>query len=154
MDHETQGDTFTNDASLKMNNMNRLISLALLKLTLIFSSCSSDVELEDYLDLSVAFNLTINTIDSESGLTESQSETLEVNSEKWSKLIEWAENNKKGWSSSPATHIGDVYISQGGFRLIHTKGSTGVTIAFNDKEGNPKQYVNVVEKGELNFLFE
>ena len=61
-------------------------------------------------------------------------------------------NNSEGWTSSPASHIGDVYIT-GGFRLIHTKGSKGVVVAFADKEGNPKQYMNTIENGELDFLY-
>jgi hypothetical protein len=50
-------------------------------------------------------------------------------------------------------YIGDIYVMQGDFRLIHTKESKGVLIAFTDKEGNPKQYMNVIEKGALNFLY-
>lgn len=123
-------------------------------LTLIFSSCSTDVELEDYLDTSAPFTLTINKTNSETRLTEIKSETLEVNSEKWKKLIDWGKINKEGWTSSPASHIGDIYVSQGDFILIYTKGSKGVVIAFKDKEGNPKQFMNEIEKGELNFLYE
>ena len=133
--------------------MNRIINFGLLILTLILLSCSTDVELEDYLDMSAPFNLTINTTNSETGLTDSNSETLEVNSEKWKKLIDWGKNNKKGWTSSPASHIGDTYISQGDFSLIYTKDSKGVVIAFIDKEGNPKQYINIIEKGDLNFIY-
>ena len=134
--------------------MNRIINFGVLILTLILSSCSTGVELENYLDMSAPFNLIINTTNSETGLTDSNSETLEVNSEKWKKLIDWGKNNKYGWTSSLASHIGDIYVSQGDFRLIHTKGSKGVVIAFTDKEGNPKQYMNVIEKGELNFLYD
>ena len=134
--------------------MNRIINFGLLILTLILLSCSTNVKLEDYLDMSAPFNLTINTTNSETGLTDSNSKTLEVNSEKWKKLIDWGKNNNYGWTSSLASHIGDIYASQGDFRLIHTKDSKGVVIAFTDKEGNPKQYMNVIEKGELNFLYD
>ena len=67
--------------------MNRIINFGVLILTLILSSCSTGVELENYLDMSAPFNLTINTTNSETGLTDSNSETLEVNSAKWKKLI-------------------------------------------------------------------
>ena len=74
--------------------MNRIINFGLLILTLILLSCSTNVKLEDYLDMSAPFNLNINTTNSETGLTDSNSKTLEVNSEKWKKLIDWGKNNK------------------------------------------------------------
>lgn len=104
--------------------------------------------------MSEPFILTSNTTNIETGLTESKSEMLEVNSEKWKKLIDWGNNNRESWTSSTASHIGDIYVLQGDFRLIYTRDSKGVVIAFTDKEGNPKQYMNVIEKGELSFLYE
>ena len=134
--------------------MRKIINFGFLGLLLILSSCSTDIELEDYLDMSAPFILTSNTTNIETGLTECKSEMLEVNSEKWKKLIYWGNMNREGWTPSPASHIGDVYVLQGDFRLIHTRDSKGVVIAFTDKEGNPKQYMNVIEKGELSFLYE
>lgn len=134
--------------------MRKKINFGFLILILILSSCSTDLELDNYIDMSEPFTLTINSTNSETGLTESKSTTLEVNSEKWKKIIELGNNNKEGWTSSPATHIGNVYLVQGDFRLIHTKNSKGVVITFTDKEGNPKQYMNMIEKEELNFLYE
>ncbi|PWJ33240.1 hypothetical protein [Sediminitomix flava] len=134
--------------------MNRIVNFGLLILTLLFSNCSTYLELEDYLDVSTPFNLTNQTIDTETGLTERKSETIEVNSEKWKKLIDWSTGKREGWTTSPASYIGDISVSQGDFRLIHTRGSKGVVIAFTDKEGKPKQYTNVIQEGELSFLYE
>ncbi|MFK7757096.1 MAG: hypothetical protein AB8B53_09220 [Flavobacteriales bacterium] len=49
--------------------------------------------------------------------------------------------------------MGDVYASQGYFRIIHSRDSKGVVIAFTDKEGNPKQNSKGIENRELDFLF-
>jgi hypothetical protein len=134
--------------------MRKIINIGFLGLLLILSSCATDIKLDDYINMSAPFILTSNTTNSETGLTESTSETLEVNSEKWKKLIDWGKNNREGWTSSLASHIGNIYVMQGDFRLIHTRDSKGVVIAFTNKEGNPKQYMNVIEKGELSFLYE
>lgn len=134
--------------------MRKIIIFGFLGLLIILSSCYTEIELEDYLDMSEPFILTSNTTNIETGLTESKSEMLEVNSEKWKKLIDWGNNNRESWTSSTASHIGDIYVLQGDFRLIYTRDSKGVVIAFTDKEGNPKQYMNVIEKGELSFLYE
>jgi len=98
--------------------------------------------------------MNMKTSNSETGLTESKSSTLEVDSEKWKKMIDWTSNNQDGWTSSPASHMGDIYVLQGDFRLIHTKGSTSVVIAFKDKAGSSKQYMKAIEEGELKFLYE
>ncbi|WP_146239307.1 hypothetical protein [Putridiphycobacter roseus] len=100
------------------------------------------------------FNLTINTTNSETGLTERNSQTLEVDSDRWKKIILWGQNNTEGWTPSLASHIGDVYVLQSNFRLIYSKGSKGVVISFTDKAGISKQYMNVIEKEDLNFLYE
>ena len=119
-----------------------------------FSNCSSDIKLENYINKTEPLVLIINTTNSDTKLTETKSVKLEVNSDKWKKLVDWGNNNQEGWTSSPASHIGDIYVSQGDFRLTHSIDSKGIVIAFKDKDGNPKQYINDVKKGELNFLYE
>jgi hypothetical protein len=132
--------------------MTRIINSGLLVLVLLLSSCSIDIEVENFIDMSTSFKLTINNTDSQTGLTKTKSSELPVNSDKWNKLIEWGKRNKEGWQSSPASYIGDIYVIQGDFRLIHTRNSNGVVIAFIDSEGNTKQYTKGIDKGELDFL--
>ncbi len=110
------------------------------------------MELNEVIDQKSPFTLSISTVNPETGLSTNETEEIKVNSEKWIKLVDFAKNNLDGWQSRPASYIGDIYISQGDFRLIHTKGSNGVVIAFIDKEGNPKQYSKRIDKGELDFL--
>jgi hypothetical protein len=61
------------------------INIGFLGLLLIFSSCATEVELDDNINISTPFILTSKTINPETRLTLSTSETLEVNSEKWKK---------------------------------------------------------------------
>ena len=60
--------------------MRKIINFGLLVLSLILSSCLTVIELEDYLYMLSPFILTSNI---KTGLTESESEILQVNSEKW-----------------------------------------------------------------------
>jgi len=132
--------------------MKQILPTITLILTLAITSCQTYLEINDVIDQKSPFTLTIRTVDSETGLSSNETEEIEVNSEKWVKLVDFAKNNVDGWQSSPASYIGDIYVSQGDFRLIHTKGSDEVVIAFTDKEDNPKQYTKGIEKGELDFL--
>lgn len=123
-------------------------------ISLAFTSCQTDLDINDVIDQKSAFTLTFRTVDSDTGLSSNETEEIKVNSEKWTKLVDFAKNNMDGWQSIPASYIGDIYVSQGDFRLIHTKGSNGVVIEFTDKKGNPKQYSKEIDKGELDFLAE
>ena len=123
-------------------------------MSLAMTSCQTDLDLNDVIDQKSPFTLTIRTVNPETGLSSNETEEIKVNSEKWIKLVDFAKNNLDGWQSSPASYIGDVYVSQGDFRLIYTKGSNGIVIAFTDKEDKPKQYTKGIDKGELDFLTE
>lgn len=119
-----------------------------------FTGCQTDLDFNDVIDQKSSFILTIRTVDPETELSSNETEEIKVNSDKWIMLVDFAKNNMEGWQSSPVTYIGDIYVLQGDFRLIHTKGSNGIVIAFTDKEGNPKQYTKEIDKGELDFLTE
>ncbi len=126
--------------------------LIIILLTFVFTGCSADIELKDYIDKSAPFQLIINQTDVETGLTTRKTIELIVNSEKWKKLIEWEENNKDGWQSSPASYIADISVIQGNFRLLYLRISSGVVISFIDKQGKSKQYIKTIPKGDLDFL--
>ncbi len=131
---------------------NKTTYLILILLVIVFTGCSTDLQLGNYMDKTTPFQLTINQTDLSTGLTTGKMEELKVNSVKWSKIIEWGEKNKENWQSSIASHIGDVYLIQGDFRLIYTNGSNRVVIGFIDKQGKAKQYTKEITKGELDFL--
>lgn len=134
--------------------MKQIIPIIILILSLVITSCETDLELNDVIDHKSSFTFTIRTVDPESGLSSNETEEIKANSKKWIKLVLFLKENTDDWQSSPASYIGDIYVSQGDFRLIHTNGSNGVVIVFKDKEGNPKQYTKEIDKGELDFLTE
>ena len=67
--------------------------LIIVLLTFVFTGCLTDIVLKDYIDKSAPFQLNVNQTDPETGLTTTRTFELPVNSEKWIKLIDWAENN-------------------------------------------------------------
>ncbi|PCJ89415.1 MAG: hypothetical protein COA57_02115 [Flavobacteriales bacterium] len=77
------------------------------------TSCQADLDIENIIDLNSSFILKIQETDPETGLSTSQTEVIEVNSEKWRKLVAFAKNNMDGWQTSPASYVGDVYVGQG-----------------------------------------
>ena len=68
--------------------------IVIILITIVFSRCSADIELENYIDKSAPFQLNINQTDPETGYTVIKTIELPVNSKKWKRLIEWAETNK------------------------------------------------------------
>jgi hypothetical protein len=122
-------------------------------LTSIFSGCGTDFNIAEYINKNVPLKLTINKMDTSTGLTTSDHFELPINSEKYKKIIEWGNKNTDGWHSTPASYIADIYVGQGDFRMLYTLGSNGVIIGCTDKEGKPKQYSKIIEKGSLDFLY-
>lgn len=129
-----------------------VLPIAISFIFLFFISCSKELDIEHIVDLSSPFSLMINTTNASTGLTESTSTPLQVNSLKWRKLVDWGKRNPKGWQSTRASYNGDVYVSQGNLSLIYTIGSSGVVISYQDKEGQTRQLTKRIPKGELDFL--
>jgi hypothetical protein len=119
---------------------------------LIFSSCQSDIVFDDIIDFDSPFVMIETRKDSISGLSNLKTDTIAVNSEKWLKLIDFTKDNVDGWSSSPASYISDIMITQGEFRLLFWKSKDAVVIGYVDKNGKGQQYRKIIRKGELNFL--
>jgi hypothetical protein len=124
------------------------IILSLLTIT----SCSTEVNIEKYVDLNSALTLTVNKTNDQTGLTESETKKIEPNSEKFKKLIEWGNNNLDNWKSSPASYLTKVAVTQNDFRLLYNQDF--VVIGFIDTDGKAQQYTKTVKKGELDFLTE
>lgn len=126
--------------------------LVFFMLTSIFSGCSLDLHVNEYIDKNAPLRLTIREKDNSTGLTTSDSFEIAINSEKYRRLVDWADKNTGGWKWAPASYIADIYVGQGDFRMLYSIGSSGVVVGFTDKEGKPKQYTKTIEKGELDFL--
>lgn len=131
-----------------MRNITKLISvLGLIFLTFGLCGCRQHIDINDYINQKSPLELKI-------GNQLKQPDTIQVNSNKYRKLIEWGKNNTDGWQLTPASYIAEIYVGQGKFRLLYTSGTEGVVIGFTDKDGKPNQYCKTTKKGELDFLKE
>lgn len=131
---------------------NTLTIFGLFILTSFFTGCSTDININDYIDKNVSLKLVINKNDNSTGLTTSANFEIAVNSDKYKKLIHWGNENVSGWHWTPASYNADIFVGQGNFRLLQTLNGNGVVISFTDKDGKPRQYTKAINKGELDFL--
>jgi len=123
----------------------RIAIIGLFILIFTFFGCRQHIDINDYIDLKLPFELKIrNQLE--------QPDTIKVNSDKYRKLVDWGKANKDDWESTSVSYIADIYVGQGNFRLLYLPGKDGVVIGFTDKNGKPKQYTKKIKKGELNFL--
>lgn len=118
----------------------------------ILISCQSDLGIDNIIDYNSPFELTETTIDTITGLSKFSKATIEANSVKWQKLVEFAKCNTEGWTTTPASYISDITIAQGDFRLLYWIGKSAIIISFKDKNGKMKQYHKEIKNGELDFL--
>jgi len=130
------------------NNMKQIkrtwTIFGLLILTFAFSGCNTAININDYIDKNSPLKLSIgNPLDHVD---------IAVNSDKYKKLIQWGNEHLNGWQRTPASYIADIFVGQGDFRLLLISKSNGVVIGFTDKNGKSRQYVNKINKGELDFL--
>lgn len=116
------------------------------------ASCGSKININNYIDKKSSFILTLNSTDKMTGLTKAIQTDIKVNSHKYSKLIEWFNNNESGWQLTPASYVANISVRQGSFGLLYTRGTDGAVISFIDKENKSRQYSKSITKGELDFL--
>ncbi len=121
-------------------------------LILLFTSCNNSINIKDIIDQNAPLTLTIKKIDSATGLTRTNQSVILTNSDKYVKLIHWANENTDGWHSTPASYNGEISLYQNKFRLVRI--NNGVVIGFADKRGNSWQYTKVISNGSLDFLSE
>ncbi len=124
--------------------MNLKITL-LLPIIFLLSSCSTEIELVNYIDQTRSLNLSRQE-------TKTQPTEIDPKSEKYSKIIEWAKKNTDGWQSTPASYVSKVTISHGEFRLLYN--SSYVVVGYVDKDGKAKQYSRDIKPGDLDFLLD
>ena len=117
---------------------------------LTFASCSTEITIENYIDLNANLMLTVNTTNDQKGLTECKTQILVPNSEKYLQFIGWTKNNQGNWKSTPASYNVKVSLTQKNFRFLYNQDF--VVIGFADNDGKAKQYSKTVKKGELDFL--
>ena len=122
--------------------------LTLIMATLMLASCSSSININEYIDKNSPFDLTINAMDTATGLTKASQTKIAVNLKKHLKLINWLDKNKNGWHITLASYVANISVTQkNSFRLLCTKNDNGIVIGLHDK-----QYSKSIQKGEIDFL--
>ena len=112
--------------------------LFLVTTTCILASCSSIINMNDYIDKNSSFTLILKSRDTITALTKSTQTDIAVNSKKYLNLIKWINNNESGWQWTPASYITNVSLEQGSFRLLYMTGMDAVVISFIDKENKAR----------------
>ena len=136
-----------------MKTINQSLTIFLLFIsTAVLTSCSSDININDYIDKNSSLKLTINKTDTNTGLTSSDLFEISPNSDKFKKLIAWGNENKYDWKSTLASYVCELSVTQDNFNLLLLK-HEGVVIGFTDKKGNGNQYQKIINKGDLDFLY-
>ena len=87
-----------------------------------------------------------------SELRDTRTDTIFANTDKWSRLMQFASKNSTDWNPSPASHIADYYLRQDNFQLMGWNNGKSVVINFVDANGQANQLAKSIETGELNFL--
>jgi len=118
--------------------------------SLFATSCSSQIQITDHIDLGRPLNLTINTLDKETGLTTVKQSEIMPQSEKYEKFIDWCRDNDTGWSASFESFNSKASVSQNNFRFLLL--TNGVVVGFTDKNGNQKQFTKTTNTDDLAFL--
>ena len=115
----------------------------------ILGSCSTSININDYIDKNQPIELTIRTTDS---VIHYESFVIPINSDKYNKIIQWGNENTKGWKTDFVSYcvMNGFVIIQDDFRLLRMY--NGVVIGFTDKNGNRKQYHKSVKEDDLKFL--
>jgi hypothetical protein len=119
-------------------------------LLLTLSSCSTEINIGDYINTNSSLTLSINKTTQDTGLTNSQKVEISPDSEKFKKIIDWGVNNQSSWTKTPASYISEVSVTQNDFRLLYNHDF--VVVGFTNKNGEPLQYSKKVKSGELDFL--
>ena len=122
---------------------------------IILSSCQTEIDIISIIDNNAPIVLITKSSEvNNDSLPFQQKDTIEINSEKWDRLKEFAKNNMRGWRTSPASYISDFYITQDEFRFLGWINGDGIVIGFIDLEGKAVQYSKEIKLGELDFLLE
>lgn len=135
-----------------LSNKNQIVFSFLIVASFILTGCRSTVNIYDYINKNVPFNLTIKSTDTTNGLNAPMQTSIAVNSDKYKKLLDWFYNNENGWQTTPTSYMANITVTQASFRLLYNKNGDNVTIGFSDKSNGPQQYSKTIRKGELDFL--
>lgn len=121
----------------------RIFSWAILLSCVLMTSCQSGVKLTSVIDLEAPLKLA----------TLTSKETIDVHSDKWDRLVEFATNNKKGWEPTSSLFVGtEILIEQIGFSFRYYPSTEIATIKFENEEGKEFIYAKTIDQEQLSFL--
>ena len=120
-------------------------------LTTLFS-CQTDIELAELIDQNTP--ILLNVMPKNGQLSELRTDTISVNSDKWNRLEQFANDHSSDWKATPASYNSDFYIWQGNFSLMGWNNGTSVVVNFIDTNGQANQLTRSVKPGALDFLTE
>jgi hypothetical protein len=128
--------------------------LVLFFFLIVLEGCSTTININGCIDKNLPIELTVYKRDSVSLSRTFDTFVILVNSYEYEKIIQWGNENTKGWKTAYASYIvvDGIVIRQGEFRLILWNDSDGVVIAFTDKNGKSRQYHNIVKENKLKFV--
>ncbi len=107
------------------------------------AGCAATLNITGYFDTTEPLIFTDSTY---------KKEMIPVQSEKYMKLMQWADKNTTDWQSSIASYQSKFSVTQEktGFKLLVLQ--NGVVIGFTDSKNQPRQYAKNIKIGELDFL--
>ncbi len=126
--------------------MNKKIHILTYLLLTIISSCTERIDGAKYLDKNKNLKLTYRHDQNDLG----KEEIITINSTKYKRLVYWLEKNQDNWTSSPASYVVDIGLTQDNFRLLYNHNF--VVIGYKDENGQEHQYTRDTKDGELDFL--
>lgn len=118
----------------------------------LLTSCSTKIEVVDYVDNSKPIELAIKSKSESVKFINQPKILITADSDKFKKLLDWGIKNTEGWESDFNSYVmADAYVTQKDFHLSYFK-SGFVILNIKDKEGNPSQIKKKVNQGDLDFL--
>ena len=133
-----------------IQSMKRLVIIPVYLFVLTFSSCTQNINIRKYINLKFPFILTLNSINTNTNLTEWQKFYIEPKSEEFEKLIKWFDNNSDGWEIASDSYSPKYSITQNNFNLLRLNNAVVLNVV--ESNGESKQYMKSVSNDELNFL--
>jgi hypothetical protein len=133
--------------------MRTITGTIILLSTLVAISCSTQININDYIDSSRPIQLKIDDKTDSISSFDTPRLTIIKEDQKFRDLILWGSKNLDKWKSSPASYaMADLHVTQDDFHLRYWK-SGFVVVEFKDKEGRQRQMTRRTEDGEFDFLF-
>lgn len=118
----------------------------------VMTGCRSSLDLSALIDRDSPLTISTREINPETGLSSSEDDIIKFDSEMFLKLMEFAQNNRKGWQVNHKIYLGTVQVRQDDFKLIFESGYNGVVVSYLDSANKWEQYSKKVKEGELDFL--